>query len=98
VPFFISRVDFLGKESCMAQRKYHRDSRGRFAGASGGGRVTMGRAGGFANVALRSRARSAKILRARKMARKKRAIKMMSFAGKVAVVGVTAVSVGRVLR
>lgn len=39
----------------MATRKYRRDKNGKFAGAGGGTTVTVGKAGGFANAAHRSR-------------------------------------------
>lgn len=39
----------------MASRAYRRDNRGQFAGASGGTKVTYGKAGGFANAAFRGR-------------------------------------------
>ena len=41
----------------MATRSYKRDSKGRFKGG-GGGRVTYGRAGGFANAAHSAKVRS----------------------------------------
>lgn len=39
----------------MASRAYRRNSRGQFAGAGGGTKVTYGKAGGFANKAFASR-------------------------------------------
>lgn len=42
----------------MGQRAYRRDANGKFAGAGGGTKVTMGRAGGFANASFRQRVAS----------------------------------------
>ena len=39
-------------------RAYRRDNHGRFAGKGGGTKVTMGKAGGFANAAFRTRVQS----------------------------------------
>lgn len=41
-------------------RTVRRDSRGRYAGSSGGGRLSTEKAGGFANTAFRSRASAPK--------------------------------------
>ena len=50
----------------MASRAYRRDSRGRFAGS--GGRVTYGKAGGFANASHRAKAADARASAARRRA------------------------------
>lgn len=52
----------------MARRAYRRDSNGRFAGG-GGGTVTYGNAGGFANAGHQQKAQAA---RGRKVSRKSR--------------------------
>jgi hypothetical protein len=44
-----------------ATRQYRRKSNGQFAGASGGTKVTTGRAGGFANSAFRSRVAASRL-------------------------------------
>lgn len=89
----------------MAQRAYRRDSRGRFAGSGGGGggtKVTMGKAGGFANrqhLAKASAARLAKGRSRRRRATAKRvgkdiAAAMVGHAAGVGVLVGTGVAVG----
>lgn len=65
----------------MATRAYRRNSRGQFAGS--GGRVTYGKAGGFANASHRAKAASAKSTNAAARAARRKRIKVAKTVGKI---------------
>lgn len=71
-------------------RSYHRDNKGRFAGASGGTHVTHGRAGGFANAAHRSAVQGRKVRKARNRRVLKVTARVAGTAGAAALAGALA--------
>jgi len=68
----------------MGQRQYRRNSRGRFAGAESGTKVTYGRAGGFASATHRANVASSRASKARRRALARKGVKV---AGSAAAVG-----------